>query len=615
MRVALLGPVRAYADDGVPIDIGGPMQRALLARLALSAGQVVPVGSLVDALWGERPPADAGKAMHALVYRLRKALGEPGLVGIGGDRLPAEDRPGGRGRRPVRGAGRPGPPGAGGRVRAFLPEDDIPYVLDSLVGKSIVERTADSYRMLETIRAYAAERLDLAGEPERTRDRFTRHFAALAEELEPLVRSGRQAEMLGLFASEYDNLIWALRIAIDVRDATTAARMLGSLFWYWDTLRYDGRAKAYVSRVLEFGDALPADARAACTAIHLMAGEGGPVTDPERVRALIDECRRTGALERYPMLPMLTLMTAHLLGMDDLVDQEMARIRAGADRWAIAGTLVVQAVRHRERGDWHGAAALLEEALRIHEETGDQWWTATLLAGTARLHSVAGDTDRALAAYRRSIALVSALSPHETIAHRLGLATERMRAGDAGNMAAALRDIETAERAAWESGRPELEVEVSFAFADLHHRQGDIERSDRIFDRVERSAREIPLPEQGIDARLVLARMANLVARGDALRARELRLRSVRAASAHLDPALAAELQAGLARLEGDPRRAAVMLGMSQAVRGAFDHGDALLRSLVTRLTKELGQAGYEQAYRAGAETPRDEAVRRLSPR
>ncbi|WP_157254869.1 AfsR/SARP family transcriptional regulator [Nonomuraea typhae] len=59
MRVALLGPVRAYADDGSPIDIGGARQRAFLARLALSAGQVVPAGSLVDALWGEHLPADA----------------------------------------------------------------------------------------------------------------------------------------------------------------------------------------------------------------------------------------------------------------------------------------------------------------------------------------------------------------------------------------------------------------------------------------------------------------------------------------------------------------------------------------------------------------------------
>ncbi|MEU1394126.1 MULTISPECIES: hypothetical protein [unclassified Nonomuraea] len=39
MRMELLGPVRACADDGTPIEVGGVMVRALLARLALAAGQ------------------------------------------------------------------------------------------------------------------------------------------------------------------------------------------------------------------------------------------------------------------------------------------------------------------------------------------------------------------------------------------------------------------------------------------------------------------------------------------------------------------------------------------------------------------------------------------------
>ncbi|WP_157254530.1 BTAD domain-containing putative transcriptional regulator [Nonomuraea typhae] len=490
-----------------------------------------------------------------------------------------------------------------------LPTDDVRYVLDSLVGKSIVEHTAGSYRMLETIRAYAAGKLDLAGERAPTRDRFTGHFATLAEELQPVQSSARQAELLQLFVSEYDNLTGALRLALDARDATTAARMLGSL-WYWDSLRYDGRSKALVTKVLEFGDALPADARAAFTAIHLMAGQGAPVTDPEQVRALGDECRRTGALERYPMLPALILAAANRLGMDDFADQELARIRAGADRWTIAAALIVQAARHRERGDWHGAATLFGEALRIFEEAGDPWWTASLLAGTARIHSVAGDPHQALAVYRRSIALVSELSPHETILHRLGLAGERLRAGD---LAGALRDLETAERAAWESGQPALEVEVLLMFADLHHRRGEAERSGQVLDRVERLAREIPLEAQAIGSRLVLARMASLLARGDAVGARDLLPRSVEAASALLDPALAAELAARLFRLEGDPHRAAIMLGMSRVIRGAFDHGDTQLRALVTQLTEDLGRAAYDHAYRAGAELPRLEALERLS--
>lgn len=170
------------------------------------------------------------------------------------------------------------------------PADEVVYLLDSLVDKSIVERAGDGYRMLETIRAHAAGKLRLAGETDTVLRGLTRYFADLADEHEPLLRSDKQAESLRLFQAEYDNLMYALQTAIDGDDAETAARMLGPLYWYWVMLRYDARAETYIAKVTEFGDALPADARAAFTAIHLVGVEGGPITDHERLRALIGDC-------------------------------------------------------------------------------------------------------------------------------------------------------------------------------------------------------------------------------------------------------------------------------------------------------------------------------------
>ncbi|GAA3466373.1 AfsR/SARP family transcriptional regulator [Nonomuraea roseola] len=80
MRIEVLGPVRAYAGDGAPIEVGGARVRALLARLALARGEVVSVDSLLDGLWGERPSGDHVNALHALVHRLRRALGGAGVV-------------------------------------------------------------------------------------------------------------------------------------------------------------------------------------------------------------------------------------------------------------------------------------------------------------------------------------------------------------------------------------------------------------------------------------------------------------------------------------------------------------------------------------------------------
>jgi hypothetical protein len=52
---------------------------------------------------------------------------------------------------------------------------------------------------------------------------------------------------------------------------------------------------------------------------------------------------------------------------------------------------------------------------------------------------------------------------------------------------------------------------------------------------------------------------------------------------------------------------------MSQAIRGAFDHGDPEVRELAAALSVRLGPAGYEAAYQRGTRLPRQEAIERLT--
>jgi hypothetical protein len=56
--------------------VGGPRARALLARLAVEPGRVVGLDTLIEAIWDADPPAAPGKAVQALVSRLRRALPE-----------------------------------------------------------------------------------------------------------------------------------------------------------------------------------------------------------------------------------------------------------------------------------------------------------------------------------------------------------------------------------------------------------------------------------------------------------------------------------------------------------------------------------------------------------
>ena len=73
LKLQLLGPVEATIGDR-PISLGPKKQRGLLAMLALHANETVSVDRLVDALWGEDPPASARKMVQLYVSQLRRAL-------------------------------------------------------------------------------------------------------------------------------------------------------------------------------------------------------------------------------------------------------------------------------------------------------------------------------------------------------------------------------------------------------------------------------------------------------------------------------------------------------------------------------------------------------------
>jgi DNA-binding SARP family transcriptional activator/tetratricopeptide (TPR) repeat protein/transcriptional regulator with XRE-family HTH domain len=80
MWLRVLGPVQVRDGDAW-LRPPGPQLRLLLARLALSAGQVVPVDDLIDVLWVQRPPPSARASLQILVAGLRKALaGLPGCA-------------------------------------------------------------------------------------------------------------------------------------------------------------------------------------------------------------------------------------------------------------------------------------------------------------------------------------------------------------------------------------------------------------------------------------------------------------------------------------------------------------------------------------------------------
>ena len=80
MEFRVLGPLEVVDDDGVPVQLGGPRPRALLAQLLLQPNRTVSTDRLIDGIWGEAPPSSGAGALQVHVHALRKALGADRIV-------------------------------------------------------------------------------------------------------------------------------------------------------------------------------------------------------------------------------------------------------------------------------------------------------------------------------------------------------------------------------------------------------------------------------------------------------------------------------------------------------------------------------------------------------
>ncbi|MGW6272357.1 AfsR/SARP family transcriptional regulator [Streptomyces sp. NPDC055060] len=512
-----------------------------------------------------------------------------------------------------------------------LPADDVLYVVGSLVEKSLLDTAEDTdgeqrYRMSETVRAFAAGRLAQEGAGvggagaagaagPSTVARFSGYFLALAEQHEPALRTGDQLRSLALFDAEHDNLVAALRTAVEARDAELAARFVRALFWYWGIRGMSTQFETFLAEVLTFDEALPGRARAAFRVIRLMAGTPGAAGgDDLPVRTLIGDCERSGAGEFHPALLLWVPLLAFLTGHDDLGESGLRRAAERPEPWVRASAHWARDFVLTGRGEQPAGAASRRAALRGFEEVGDRWGINLALLAVGGDHSLRGEHAEAIAAYARAVTVSGELGAEDDLFNsRARLAAERLRGGDREG---ALRDIRAAQRQAKERGYRRMEAELLFGLADLYRRSGELDRAEATVDRLDTVADRLTLPEAMARDLIAGARMADRLARGDAAGARELLPRAVSGAFARgevTDIARAAELLARLLLLEDDPAGAATALGMSRVVRGVFDEGDPQLRELVAETAGRLGAAGYEETYGGGAGLPRADALNRLT--
>ena len=111
-------------------------------------------------------------------------------------------------------------------------------VLAALVDRSLLavqeaSQGSPRYRMLETIREFAAQRLAQTGEVDLIHTRHRDHYLALAEAAEPELLGPDEDRWRARLTVEQDNLRAALTWSRDHRDAEAMARMVAALVWFW----------------------------------------------------------------------------------------------------------------------------------------------------------------------------------------------------------------------------------------------------------------------------------------------------------------------------------------------------------------------------------------------
>ena len=118
-----------------------------------------------------------------------------------------------------------------------LSPDEVLDLLSWLVDKSLVlmqeQRGEVRYRLLETIRQYAEQKLRASGEVAAIGRQHANFFLALAEGAEPKLTSGERSVWLRRLEAERDNLRAALAWSRESVEAEMGLRLAGALKWFW----------------------------------------------------------------------------------------------------------------------------------------------------------------------------------------------------------------------------------------------------------------------------------------------------------------------------------------------------------------------------------------------
>jgi non-specific serine/threonine protein kinase len=323
--------------------------------------------------------------------------------------------------------------GPGGCVEEERDLDDLGVIdlLTRLVDKSLViadhAGRESRYRLLETMRQYAAERLELATETDGARDRHLACHLALVERYAAQLAGVGQTETLPAMEAEHENVLVALDHCDRAADgAEIALRLCGALRTFW---RLHGHFKigfAACRRALaRAGAHAPTTARAA--ALQTAAGMALILGDYEATTTLAAEALEIeralrdddGVARALNSLGNAAYYRGDLDEAHRRHEEGLAIRRRQMDGAGIATSLNNLGNVASDRGRHDVAARMYEEALEINRKGGNRAWEAINLNNLGLLAFYDGRLDEARRLHEESLAIRRSLADRHGIAESL----------------------------------------------------------------------------------------------------------------------------------------------------------------------------------------------------
>ena len=450
-------------------------------------------------------------------------------------------------------------------------------LLPRLVDKSLVSVIgggAHRYRLLETIRAYAVERLASSGATDETESRHAAHYLAVAERGAERLRGHQQRIWLDQLIAEQPNLRAGLGHALAGGELDTAWRWIAALERFWDITGQRREAYEWIQRALTRGEP-PANA----------AGATGVAAASMLLRPIDSRAGFELAQRGYDLAANLDDLTraraARAVGATaiwvrpDLVQPSLheALARLGPDQpWETALALLSLAANSGTLADALGWA---HESVRLFRSVGDSMYAANTLFIMAQRAMYAGNADDAVQEWLTECqALAEAAGSDDDAAHAV------------------------------------------VGFAQLAWLRGERDHAAKLMEQCLPTLRRLGDERCTGRALYVLGMHAGRL--GQLGRAEELLIESVQAV------ALAGQVRvlidgldalADLAAARGRPRHAAILTGTAHSAReSAAPHmrptpapDDRLRR----RLVRALGAEAFHDAYREGARLSATEVLQR----